>query len=124
MLMGGLTAAVKTLSFKSNCHIEFPEDPNQPDGYGAAQITMRDIGGSVDPLEVLTATRNILADFRSGTERIIHARWGTNAGNRIGVTYPRAAYLNETPKDRSGLRAVDVPFEGRGQDSGGFICIY
>ena len=70
------------------------------------------------------ATRDIMAAFRAGTRQIVHGRWGTAAGNRIGITLPAAQYTRQGPSDRDGLVAVDVPFAATGRDAGAFLCFF
>ena len=75
-------AAVSAMSLDSGNSVVFPGDPNQAEGFGVPEITNRNITGSVDPLEVLVATRDIMAAFRAGTNQIIHSRWGGTAGKQ------------------------------------------
>src|ERR1041385_3588298 len=122
MLIHRLASGIATFSLDSGVQATFPDNPNALEGNDPPETVSRTMQGAIDPLEFLTATRNIMADFRAGTQRILHARYGTVAGNRIGLTVPLAQYLNQTPSDRQGLAAVDVPFEAVGQDAGAFMC--
>ncbi|MGQ9367699.1 hypothetical protein [Azospirillum sp. ST 5-10] len=117
-------AALKTLTFEDGGQVTMPDNPNSEEGYDPAVITGRKWTGSMDPLMTLVATRNVLADVRAGTNRILHARLGTAAGNRIGITAAQTKPLNETPGDRSGLLTGEVPLQYVGQDSGLGICIF
>jgi hypothetical protein len=78
----------------------------------------------MDPQETLVATRDIMSDFRAGTARILHLRYGATAGNRVALTVPQGLYINQNPGDRSGLATVQVPYEAVGQDAGAFLCVY
>jgi hypothetical protein len=49
---------------------------------------------------------------------------GTVAGNSFAITVPSALYLNQTPGDRNGYQAVDVPFHATGLDSGYSITMF
>ncbi len=124
MLMDRKAAAVAQFSLSLGAELSIPDDPNQPEGTLPPIHNSRKITGSVNPLETLVATRDIMSDFRAGTRRIVHARYGSVAGNRIGITIPAAHYTNHTPGDRNGLGQVTVPFEATGRDAGCFLCVY
>jgi hypothetical protein len=116
--------AVAQFSLDSANTVTFPDDPNQPQGFGYPIITARKIAGNINPLETLVASRDIYSDFVAGTRRIVHARYGGTAGNRIGITIPQAQAVNFTPGDRSGLMETGIPFEAVGADAGAFLCFY
>jgi hypothetical protein len=124
MLLNRLNGAAKTLSLNCQNTLAVPDDPNATEGYDAPVIVKRDPRGTLDPLETLVGTRDIMGDFRASTKRILHARYGTTLGNQIGLTIPQALYLGQDPTDRGGLMAVGVPFEAVGQDSGAFLCLF
>jgi hypothetical protein len=119
-----LATAARALALDFGNTLAYPENPNATEGFDPGEITERRVTGSIDPIETLVATRDIMTDFRAGTRRILHARWGSSAGNRIGVTLPQAHYTGQTPSDRSGIMTVDVPFAAVGKDAGMFLCFY
>lgn len=119
-----LATSLRSFSMDVGNQIVNPDNPNLLEGFDVAQVTARKITGSMDPHETLVATRDIMSDFRAGTRRIIHARFGSTAGNRIGITIPEALFTNQSPSDHDGIAAVSVPFEAIGQDSGAFLCFY
>lgn len=123
-LVNRLAAAIQQWTLDPQNQIINPDNPNSLEGYDPAIITSRQARGNINPLEVLTATRDIMSDFRSGTQRVLHARYGATAGNRIALTHPAALYLNQSPTDRGGLAAVGVPYEPVGADSHSFLCIW
>lgn len=124
MTMNRLAAAVSQFSLENGAELAFPDDPNEVEGVSPPVHTSRRMTGSLNPLETLVATRDLMGDFRAGTKRIIHLRYGTVAGNRVAITIPQALYTNQTPSDRNRMMQVDVPFECIGKDSGAFICLY
>ena len=65
-----------------------------------------------------------MGDFRAGTRRILHARFGTSAGNRIPLTVPQGHYTGQSPSNRDDLLGVQVPFACVGRDAGAFLCFY
>ncbi|MDA0341590.1 MAG: hypothetical protein O3B74_08330, partial [Proteobacteria bacterium] len=101
-----------------------PDNPNALEGFDPAIITRRAMTGSCDPMETLVATRDVMTAFRNGTQQIVHAQFGSVAGNRIGLTIPAAFYTNQTPGDRDGVATVTVPFSCVGEDSGAYLCFY
>jgi len=124
MLVDRKAAALESVSLDVGNEQTFPDNPNASEGFDPSVITRRNVTGSINPLETLIATRDIMADFRAGAQRIVHARYGSAAGNRIGMTVPTALYTGQTPGDRSGLATIEVPFSAVGQDAGGFLCFY
>ena len=100
-----------------------PRRRKTPGEEGSTRIII-DKSVSINPLETLIATRDIMADFGAGTQRIVHARYGESAGNRIEMTVPAALYTGQTPGDRSGLATIEVPFSAVGRDAGAFLCFY
>ena len=124
MLVDRKAAALENLSLDVGNEQTFPDNPNAAEGFDPSIITRRNVTGSINPLETLIATRDIMADFRAGTQRIVHARYGATAGNRVGVTVPAALYTGQTPGDRSGLATVEVPFSAVGRDAGAFLCFH
>lgn len=118
MLVNRLEQITRSLTLGANNQIILPENPNTVDGYNSPVITGRNLTGNIDPLMTLVATQNLLADARAGTQRILHARYGTAAGNRVALTVPRAQFTNENPEDRDGLLSSSVPFSAVGRDNG------
>ena len=123
-LLNRVAAAISQLSVDSGVVLTMPEDPNQLEGFLPVIPTDRKITGSINPLETLVATRDVLTDLRAGTTRILHARYGQVVGNRIAFTMPAAQALNQTPGDRNKLSQIEVPFQATGRDSGLFVCVY
>lgn len=124
MLLNRTAAAVRQLSIDSGNTMPMPDDPNQDEGFQVPLLTARNLTGSVDPLEVLVATNDLMAAFRNGTEQVIHARWGATAGNRIGITIPAGQYTANNPAERDNLIARAFPFECNGLDSGMVITCW
>lgn len=124
VLMNRLVAAINSFNFDMGNTLTQPDNPNAQEGYDPTEITARKMTGSMDPKETLVATRNIMADFRAGTKRILHSRYGTSTGNKIAITIPQALYKGQSPGEREGMMTVDVPFEATGVDAGAFICFY
>lgn len=124
MLMNRVAAAVKTLSSDVGNTTPMPDDPNQTEGFNVPLITVRNITGSVDPLDVLVATNDVMSAFRNGTTHILHARWGSTSGNMLGITYPSSLYTGNNPAERENLNARAYPFEANGVDSGMVITCW
>ncbi len=117
-------AAGQTMSIDPGNNLVLPDNPNATEGFDPAVITARQVRGNINPKEVLVATRDIMAAFRAQTKQPLQARFGTTAGNRIGITVPSALYLNQTPTDTNGYQITDVPFHATGLDSGYSISVF
>lgn len=123
-LVNRVVSAMTSLSVDFGNQMTTPDNPNSAEGFDPSIITSRNMTGSCDPLETLVATRDSMAALRAGTQQIIHAAYGTVAGNRIGTTIPAAFYTNLQPGDRNGLMTNTHQFACTGQDAGAFLCLY
>lgn len=117
-------AAGQTLSIDPGNNLVQCDNPNAAEAFDPAVITARQVRGSINPKEVLIATRDIMNAFRTQVKQPVHARLGTVAGNRIAVTIPSALYLNQTPGDNNGYQITDVPFHATALDAGYSIAIF
>lgn len=117
-------AAMSQFTLDMGNAVTSPVNPNATEGYDPALITARNMTGQIDPLDELVATRDTMTPFRNGTSQILHARWGSATGNRVGLTVPAAFYSNLQPGDRDGLATAGLPFAATGQDAGAFICLH
>lgn len=117
-------AQINSFSFNCGNQLVNPPNPNATEGFDPAIITARAMTGSMDPAETLVATRDIMTDFKSGTERIISLSWGSTTGNKCGVVLPANIYSDYTPDDREGIATNSVNFATTGQDSGCFLSFY
>lgn len=124
MLIDRGQAAVASFSFANGNSLAYPPNPNAAEGFDPSVITERAMTGSLDPLATLVATRDILAAMRAGTEQVVHARWGSVAGNRVGFTIPKALYTGNDPGDRDGLLTEETAFACIGQDAGAFLAFW
>ena len=128
MLVNRAPAALQSISLDSGAELQYPPNPNQSEGFDPPTHTRRNMVGSMDPNETLIATRDLMADFRAGTERILHARvlggLAATAGSRVGLTVPAAFFTGYRPGDRNGIATEELPFHAKGQDSGAFLCFW
>jgi hypothetical protein len=117
-------AAAETLSLRNGNTLVYPPNPNAAEGFDPSEITARAMSGTIDPLETLVATRDLMSVLRSGTPQIVHARWGSVAGNRVALTMPRAVVTGDDPGDRQGLATETMAFACTGEDAGAFLCFF
>lgn len=118
------SAAGQTLSIDPGNNLVQCDNPNAAEAFDPAVITARQVRGSINPKEVLVATRDVMAAFRASTKQPLQARFGTVPGNRIAITVPSALYLNQSPGDNNGYQITDVPFHATGLDSGYSIAVF
>lgn len=124
MLINRVAAAMATFGIDNGNQVVFPPNPNVTEGFDPAIITERSMTGSIDPQATLVATRDIMTAMRAGTQHILHARWGSTAGNRVGITIPTGLYTANDPGDRQGVMTEQTNFSCIGQDAGAFVCLY
>lgn len=124
MKINRAAAGVQSLSLSLNNNVVYPANPNAEQGFDAPCIVDRNVNGNMNPFQVLVATRDVIADMKAATKRILHLRYGTVPGQRIGLTVSNAQYTGSNPTERDGLSAEDVPFQATGDDSGFHLCFY
>lgn len=123
-LIDRVEAAIASVSVSNGLSIIYPENPNALEGFDGPIHTARKLTGQMDPAAVSKATRDLVADMRAGTKRMLHWRYGGTPGNRVGVTIPQALITGNNDGNRNGLLTEQVSFQPIGQDSGMHICFY
>lgn len=99
-------------------------NPNAAEGFDGPIITARNTTGRVDPNRAAKATVDYVAGIRAGTKYIMHARWGSVAGNRIALTCPYAQVVDEGDEDAEGVAKSALQFDLNKPDAGIFICFF
>jgi len=116
--IGSYSAVINALNFDLSNTIATPADMSAADGYGAVQITARDVNGSFDPEDNLVATKDWLGIFTGGTNQALDTGViGSVAGNRYQVTMPVTYFKDVSPADRDGVTTLEIPF-GATESSG------
>lgn len=116
--VGGYGAVIQALNFTPGYTVEVPPNLNAADGFSEVLITGRDVNGSINPEQVLVATKNFMADFKAGTTVALDTGvLGATAGNRFRVQMPAVYYRGLAPGIREGVQIYDLPF-GAAESSG------
>lgn len=124
-LMNRIAAACKSLTFKSNNQIVNPPNPNAVQGFDPGVILSRKFEGAIDPQDTLVATRDTMGDFINGYQRILHCRYGSQPGGRVGYLAPTAKYLSASPSNDGDMQRLSINFECNGTDDNAFgFCVY
>lgn len=97
--------AISQFDLATAATIESPDDPNTEAGFAGAIIGRRVPLMTADPLATLVATRNTLADIKTGARYPAGVRGGYVAGNRWGLTVPLAQPVGRGETDRGQLKA-------------------
>ena len=105
------SAIISALNFDLGNSVSNPESVSGADGYGEVYITMRDVNGSIDPLDELVATEDYIGNFTAGsTMALASGAIGATAGNILNITMPAVYYRDASSADRDGLASLDLPF--------------
>jgi len=94
--------------------IELPDDPNEAEGLGPAEIVERTIGGDLTVQLLAKASMSVLTDLRDQVPRPLHARAGSVAGNRIAITVPTGLLTGVSTVDSKGFIHRRPVFEADG----------
>lgn len=104
-------AAISALNFDMGNQVIMPADINGADGFGEIQIVDRDINGSIDPLDVLLATKDFMSDWETGKEMALSTGViGAIAGNRYQISQPAVSYRDASLGNRDELRTLELPY--------------
>lgn len=109
--LGAYAAVINKLATDISNQLATPPSANSADGYGAVQITGRDVSGSFDPEYVIAATKPFESDWRAGTlETLATGTIGSTAGNRFALSYPAVYARDIAPGDRDAVRTLEYTF--------------
>jgi len=104
-------AVISGLKFDMGNQVIMPPDINASDGFGEIHITDRDINGSIDPEDVLLATKDFINDWETGAEMALSTGViGGTAGNRYQISQPAVSYRDASLGNRDGLRTMELPY--------------
>lgn len=116
--IGGTSSAIASLSCDLGNALAFPADIRSSDGFGEVIINARDVAGSFNPEQVLTATNDFIGDWKAATSMAMAVGTiGSTAGNRFAVSMPAVHYRDVAPGDREGLRTFEIGY-GAAEASG------
>jgi len=77
-------------------------------GFVSAMITNREPVITIDPENVLVATKDYLGTWRLGTEIALSSAHGATAGNIFTITAPKLQYQGITMADREGIATLEA----------------
>lgn len=122
---------ISSWSLNMNAGLEVSDDPNTTYGFGPADIDRRRGVLSLDPNEVLVASRNVIADIEAGTRYPAVIRCGAVAGNRWSLTAPLTQPADPTPGKRGIYRTEEISLytlnsgpDPATRDSDAILCFY
>lgn len=122
--LGGVATRFNRLQFGLNNQINQADDPADTYGVDVASIVGRRIAGSINPPKDLLSVRDVWAGFLSGAETSLWLRWGSTAGNRHSIWFPRIIYSPPQDADNGGFMHELFDFQAVGQDTGVYVCHY
>lgn len=106
--IGGYAAVINSMDLDLGNKLALRSSPASQSGYLSALITDRESTIKFDPEEVLAATNDFWAAWRSGSLVALNAAMGSAVGNRIGVTAPKVQYQTLSPGEREKLATLDI----------------
>jgi hypothetical protein len=113
-------AIINTLTLDFGNEVVMRPDPNDASGYFSGQIVSRKPTGTIDPEEVLAATKNWWNEWTVGTTgAITTGTWGGAAENQFNLTIPKAAYRSVNRDNRDGIAIAPIDFDCRANTDAG-----
>jgi hypothetical protein len=128
MTINRQAVGLRQLTLNSGNTGVLPPDPNAVEGFGPYEITARNMQGQCDPIMTLVATRDLFADLRGQTLRVIAALLGPKsagtAGSRVGLFIPQAKFREVAETDDQGLLRDSVRFQAVGVNDEAYLCVF
>lgn len=112
------------LSFDLGADVQMEDAVGTAYGYDSADIVQRTSQGRFVPNMVLTSSRDAFADWLASTERALWVRFGTAAGRRVSLWWPRIRYTGREETDVRGFAAEALPFRAVAPDGELYICVH
>ncbi|HYE49589.1 MAG TPA: hypothetical protein VEB20_08360 [Azospirillaceae bacterium] len=122
--LGGTATKFNQVTFDLGNQVAQADDPSDDYGIDVAGIVRRTITGRINPPLDLLSVRNVWQDFLDGTERKLWISWGSVAGNRVSILFPRVRFTGQENEDVNGFGHEGIPFAALGEDSGIYICFW
>ena len=110
----GYNAQIAAITIDAANTVTLRKDISSSSGFKSAMVTDRKPTVKIDPEDVLAATKDFFATWRSGTQVAMSASIGSAAGNTIAITAPKVQYQEIGLSDRDSLGVTDIT---------GLLCI-
>lgn len=111
--------AISRWALQNGGGLETIVDPNTPYGFGAGQVAGRSPTFTADPYRTLISTRDAIAEIQAANAYSGALRFGTQVGNRWGLTLPKIQPVGAEDGMRGNLRSDDMSWRAlsEGRDS-------
>ncbi len=110
LTVGGYTPVCTALQFDLGVSTSLRKDVNADAGIVGVEISARRPTGSLDPETAALGQFNPWSAWSGATKAAISATVGREAGNRIGISVPKAQYGAPSYGDRDGILTYSLPF--------------
>lgn len=122
--LGGAAVKYSELTFDIGNDVQMFDAVGEAFGYDSGEVVSRNANGRIVPNLVQTSSRNAFQDWLASAERALWVRWGSVAGRRVSILWPRIRYTGHEETDVRGFAAEALPFRAVGEDAEIFICIH
>lgn len=113
---GTYAPIISSFEVNLNNEIVMRDDFNAVEGVGGVDIIGRGTAGSMNPDMMLAAEYDIWAAFESNSEVTITGTVGSDTGNKVKITVPKAVYSQIGIDDRDSIRVYSTSFTCLGND--------
>jgi hypothetical protein len=104
------------------------DDPTQPYGYDSADVTLRDVVGTITPSLVQISQRATMTDWLSMNYQSLWIAWslGTTLtpGSGLSIYIPKVRWTDVQPDDSGGFQVEKLKFSTGGNDSEFYISMF
>ncbi|GAU08142.1 phage tail tube protein [Desulfoplanes formicivorans] len=118
LTVGGYSPVCNALSFDLGVSTSQRKDINSSTGVTGIEIQSRTPTGSIDPEAVTLAEFNPWTAWSGSTKAAISATVGSDIGNRISISIPKAQYGVPAYGDRDGILTYSLAFTATIDDAG------
>jgi hypothetical protein len=110
--VGAYSAVISKLALDMGVELAIPENIAATDGYGEIQIIGRKPTGSFNPLRVTIASKDFIADWRSGAALALDSGLiGATGGNRLQLTAPAITYAEVSRGNQNNVETYETKFQ-------------
>jgi len=114
LTLGGAAILVSSITINLNNQITMLEDPTKAAGFGRAWIGSRKVGGTMDPEEALSGTRDDFGIWFASTQQALSIAYGS-----MSISIPKLQFMNLPTGDRSGASILNATWQANRSAVGG-----
>lgn len=123
-VFNGSRIGVMNFNFDNGTSLDNAPNPNQPAGFDVADIGNRDMTFDIDPRLTSIATRDNLAQVRTGNTVTLEAIARNAAGNSVAIVLPTAQLVSYEYGKQGPMISEQIRGAAIGNNAGAYLCFF